>query len=186
MAKRRTWAKSSKDITVVGRKSTKTSRQAIYLCPLPSQLFRVAPLVWLAEQCQAKGEDPLQLEFFAALKRNRRFVMEYVVFGMLKGKEVVVAAKDWPENVLIAKPGEAEQIELARDHFHRLRKATKWVTEDTAAKLVEHGMATWGEDGTLDMGDVVLGTCERVPHDQICSQPSQYSYRKKIEYRKAS
>lgn len=176
----------SKDASEFSRKYIATARRPIYLCPLPSELFRVAPLVWLYEQCVAKGRDPLKLEFFAALKRNKKFLVDYVIFGMMDGQEVVASAKDWPENVLIAMPSEAEQISFARVDYHRRTKPTRWVTEQTANRMVETGIARWTEVGVLKYGDDLVGTCNIVKHDHVYSGPNRYAYRKPITYPKAS
>ncbi len=162
-----------------------TQRRGIYLCPLPSQIFRVAPLAWLGEQALSKGVDPSECEFFGILKRNRKFLVEYVVFGLFRGKEVVASAKDWPENVLTLLPSELQIVELARQEYHRFAKPQRWVTEQTAVKLVDHGMAAWGEDGLLHFGDISLGTYDRIQHDRLYSAANQWTAWKPIEYPKA-
>lgn len=154
----------------------------IYVCPLPSTIFRVAPLAWLGKQAMAKGAPLGECEFFAVLKRNKRWMVDYVVFGLFHKGEVVVSGKDWPENVLTYMPSMDQQLDMAKEEMGRFPRPNKWATEATVMRMLEAGVATWGTDGMVRYKDFSIGIAHDIVEDHLYNQNHKFSHHTPVIY----
>lgn len=132
-------------------------RRPIYLCPLNMAHFQERVLASIGQWAIRKGFDLGRCEFYAVLRRNRKYLVDYVVYGLLLDGEVIAAAKDWPEHCLKYKVELEEQMELARGEQQRFGKPDKWCRDTTAMRMVQFGYAEFKDDGLLHWGKVKLG-----------------------------
>jgi hypothetical protein len=132
-------------------------RRPIYLCPLTMAHFQEHAVASIGQWAEARGYDLAKVDFVAILRRNRRYLVDYVVYGLLLNGEVIASAKDWPEHCLLYKPSLDEQMALAKGENARFGKPDKWCRDTTAVRMVEFGYAEFKEDGLLHWGKVKLG-----------------------------